>query len=58
VPPRLDLRRSVALVGEKKWEKRNGHFLQTFTKAHVHYFDLNQIEEARDWLESEPVHAK
>jgi SpoIIAA-like len=48
----------LALVGDKKWEKGMAAFCKPFTKAHIRYFDLNQLEEAHEWLESETVPEK
>jgi hypothetical protein len=48
----------LAIVGDKKWEKGMAAFCKPFTKAHIRYFDILQLEEARQWLESESVPAK
>jgi hypothetical protein len=42
----------LALVGDKRWEKGMGIVCRPFTTAKVRYFDRNQIDEARRWLES------
>jgi len=47
----------LAIVGDKKWEKGMATFCQPFTKAQIRYFDVRQLEEARQWLESESVPA-
>ena len=48
----------LALVGDKKWEKGMAAFCKPFTKAHIRYFDIAQIDEAREWLESAAVAAR
>jgi len=48
----------LAFVGDKKWEKGMAAFCKPFTKAQIRYFDMAQLEEAREWLESEKVPAK
>jgi len=48
----------VALVGDKKWEKGMAAFCKPFTKAHICYFELTQLDEARAWLIGDPVPAK
>jgi hypothetical protein len=44
----------LAVVGDKKWEKGMAAFCKPFTKAQIRYFDMVQLEEAREWLEHEP----
>lgn len=48
----------LAIVGDKKWEKGMAAFCKPFTKATIRYFDAAQIEEARQWLESDAAPAK
>jgi hypothetical protein len=48
----------LAIVGDKKWENGMAAFCKPFTKATIRYFDAAQIEEARQWLESDAVPAK
>jgi hypothetical protein len=48
----------LAIVGDKQWEKGMAAFCKPFTKAHVQFFDLSQVDEARKWLASDPVPAK
>jgi hypothetical protein len=48
----------LAIVGDKKWEKGMAAFCKPFTKASIRYFDVVQVDEARQWLESEAVTAK
>jgi hypothetical protein len=43
----------LAVVGEKKWEQGMATFCKPFTKAKIRYFDIAQIEEARQWIASE-----
>jgi hypothetical protein len=45
----------LAVVGDKKWEKGMAAFCKPFTKAQIRYFDISQLEEARQWCESEAV---
>jgi hypothetical protein len=48
----------LAIVGDKKWEKGMAAFCKPFTKASIRYFDVAQVDEARQWLQSEAVAAK
>jgi hypothetical protein len=48
----------LAIVGDKKWEKGMAAFCKPFTKATIRYFDAAQIEEARQWLETDAAPAK
>jgi len=48
----------LAIVGDKKWEKGMAAFCKPFTKAEIRYFDQTQLEQAREWLESESAPAK
>jgi hypothetical protein len=48
----------LAIVGDKKWEKGMAAFCKPFTKAQVRYFDTAQLDEARQWLESETTSVK
>jgi hypothetical protein len=41
------------VVGEKKWEQGMATFCKPFTKAKIRYFDIAQIEDARQWIASE-----
>jgi hypothetical protein len=41
----------IALVGEKTWEKWMAQVCKPFTMAKVKYFDAQQIEAAKAWLE-------
>jgi len=41
---------SIAMVGEKKWQKGMSTFAKPFTKAKVRYFDHADVAEARKWL--------
>ena len=40
----------IAMVGEKKWQKGMGGFCRPFTKAEIRYFDVSDIQGARQWL--------
>jgi SpoIIAA-like len=48
----------LAVVGDKKWEKGMAAFCKPFTKAEIRYFDLAQLEQAREWLQRESAPAK
>lgn len=48
----------LAIVGDKKWEKGMAAFCKPFTKASIRYFDVSQLDEAREWLSAETVPAK
>ena len=41
---------SLALVGDKKWEKGMSIFCKPFTKARIKYFDLTEIYKAYEWI--------
>lgn len=41
---------SLALVGDKKWEKGMSIFCKPFTKAQIKYFDLTEIYKAYEWI--------
>ena len=42
----------LALVGEAQWEKGMAIFCKPFTTAQIRYFDQEQAEEARKWIEA------
>jgi hypothetical protein len=48
----------LAVVGDKKWEKGMAAFCKPFTKATIRYFDVSQVDEAREWVAAETVPAK
>lgn len=39
----------LAMVGEKKWEQLMTPLIKPFTKAKVRYFDMHELDEARQW---------
>lgn len=41
----------LAIVGENRWEKGIALFCRPFTTAKVKYFEPNETEDARLWLE-------
>jgi hypothetical protein len=47
----LDIER-IALVGEKTWEKWMAKVCKPFTMAKIRYFDVAEMESAREWLEA------
>ena len=40
----------VAMVGDKAWEKGMSVFCKPFTRAKIQYFDLAEIDQAREWV--------
>ncbi|MGD0412670.1 MAG: STAS/SEC14 domain-containing protein [Verrucomicrobiota bacterium] len=40
----------LAMVGEKKWEKKMSVFCKPFTTARIRYFDRASIADAQAWL--------
>ena len=44
---------SLALVGNKKWEKGMSVFCKPFTKARIKYFDLTELYKAYEWIKTE-----
>jgi hypothetical protein len=40
----------VAMVGDKTWEHWMAEFCRPFTTAQVRYFDITELEEARQWI--------
>lgn len=40
----------IALVGDSAWEKGMAIFVKPFTSAEVQYFDVNNIQDAHDWV--------
>jgi hypothetical protein len=43
----------LALVGEKAWQKGMSVFCKPFTSAEVRYYELDELERAREWLREE-----
>ncbi len=43
----------LALVGDKKWEAGMAVFCRPFTRAKIKYFDLADIDQAREWMTSD-----
>jgi hypothetical protein len=43
----------LAMVGDRKWEAGMAAFCKPFTTAKVKYFDVSDIQDAREWLESD-----
>ncbi len=41
----------LAMVGDKRWERWMAGFCRPFTSAEVAYFDREDIQKARDWVE-------
>jgi hypothetical protein len=43
----------LAIVGEKTWEKGMAVFCKPFTTAEVRYYDKDELDRARAWVEGE-----
>ena len=43
----------VAIIGETKWEKWMATFCRPFTTASIRYFDRDQTEAARQWMDED-----
>jgi hypothetical protein len=41
----------LAIVGEKKWQQGMAHFCKPFTTAQIRYFERDQVDQAREWLQ-------
>lgn len=41
----------VAMVGAKEWEEGLTQIMKPFTSAEVRFFETNQKEEAKNWIE-------
>jgi hypothetical protein len=42
----------LAIVGDTKWQHGMAAFCRPFTTARIKYFGENEIEQAREWIES------
>jgi hypothetical protein len=42
----------IAFVGEKRWEATLSSFCKALTPAEIRYFDADQLDAARAWLQS------
>ena len=40
----------LAIVGEARWERGLATFIKPFTMAAVKYFDLQDVDQARQWI--------
>ena len=40
----------IALVGDKAWEKWMAKVCKPFTMAKIKYFDLSEVDAAKEWL--------
>ena len=40
----------LAVVGESRWQKGVAVFFKPFTSAEVRYFDMKEIDKAREWI--------
>ncbi len=43
----------LAIVGETKWEKGMAAFCNPFTSATIKYFDIADVEKAREWIQED-----
>ncbi|HUH27798.1 MULTISPECIES: STAS/SEC14 domain-containing protein [Bacteroidota] len=43
----------IAMVGDKKWQNWITQFMKLFTNAEIKYFNIDQKEEAKNWIESQ-----
>jgi len=43
----------LAIIGEKKWEQGMATFCKPFTTAKVRFFEKEQADQARQWIEAE-----
>lgn len=41
----------IAMVGEKKWQEWATQFMKPFTNAEIRYFNIDQKEDAKKWIE-------
>ena len=48
----------LAVIGEKRWQKGMTTFCKPFTKAEIRYFEHDQADQARQWLQEEPAVTK
>ncbi len=39
----------LAMVGDKAWEKGMSYFCKPFTTAEVRYFEVQDLDQAREW---------
>tara|TARA_R110002073_G_scaffold40547_1_gene114899 strand:- start:103418 stop:103774 length:357 start_codon:yes stop_codon:yes gene_type:complete len=42
----------IAMVGDKKWQDWITQFMKPFTNAEIKYFNIDQKEDAKSWIES------
>jgi hypothetical protein len=42
----------LAFVGDKKWERGMGTFCRPFTRAEIRYFERDEFDLAREWVEA------
>jgi len=43
----------IAMVGDKKWQKWATQLMKPFCNAEIKYFNLDQKEDAKSWIESQ-----
>ena len=41
---------TIAIVGDKKWEKCMLSIMKPFTKANLRYFELSEKKKAKEWI--------
>jgi len=49
---------TIAIVGDKKWEKCMLSIMKPFTKANLRYFELSEKEKAKEWIVNEVKETK
>ena len=49
-----DIKR-LAIVGDRKWEKGIAVFTRAFTNARVRYFDISEMDGAKEWIRGAKV---
>jgi len=42
----------LAMVGDKKWESWMAKICRPFTGANIKYFDISELDAAREWIEA------
>ena len=47
-----DQMEKIAMVGGKKWEELLTNLMKPFTTAEVKFYDLEQKEQAKEWIRS------
>jgi hypothetical protein len=48
----------IALIGDKQWEKAMATFCKPFTLAKIRYFDMEQVDQAVNWIHQDESERK